>query len=155
MPVKPPRGGSTRMDVDVDVHSNPNRKLDKDLSQADTPGRNGVDPGRGADDLKLRNKPFGDDVDLDAILPAPTVTVHPAPLAPQPPVAVHQSLESYWIKSAAQLPAADNEGFRLHKNRHYVDVPEGGTVLIGIDPDSGPIGRDIQMNCCPLPDAVA
>lgn len=121
MPVKPPRGGSTR--VDTDVHTRPNRNSDKDFSQARTPGRDGTAPWDRVDDPKLRNTSLGDAI-RDTTLPATMVEVRPAQLPAETPQVIYKSLESYRIKSAAVLPDADSEGFRLYKNRQYVDAPD-------------------------------
>lgn len=134
MPVKPPRGGGTR--VDVDVHGAPNRNLDADAAQNAIRGQIGAEPwARGADAKRRNTSP--DDADLDAILPAPSVSVRSAPPAAEIPLVVSSPLENYWIKSATELPEADGEGFRLYRNRQYVDVPDGRIVLVGIEPDTG------------------
>ena len=135
MSVKSPVGGGAR--VGVDVHVNPNRRPDGNSAHADKTGRHGLDRWIGVDDAKLRNKSPGDDADPDAILPVPAVTVHQAPLSAEPLPVIYMSLESYRIRSAAGLPDANSEGFRLYKNRQYVSVPDGGIVLVGVDPDTG------------------
>lgn len=134
MPVKPPRGGGTR--VDVDVHGAPNRNLDADAAQNAIRGQIGAEPwARGAAAKRRNTSP--DDADLDAIQPAPSVSVRSAPPAAEIPLVVSRPLENYWIKSATELPEVDGEGFRLYRNRQYVDVPDGGIVLVGIEPDTG------------------
>lgn len=101
MPVKPPLGGGTR--VDVDVHVTPNRNPDADAGQNANPGHNGAEPrARGADPKRRHTVP--DDTDLDAILPAPNVSVRSAPLPAQASPVSSGPLENYWIKSAAKLP---------------------------------------------------
>ncbi|QRK84712.1 leucine-rich repeat domain-containing protein [Pseudomonas granadensis] len=135
MPVKPSRGGGSQ--VDVDVHIQSNRKSDANATPNTNPGRNGADPLSLGVDPKPRNRALVDDTDLDAILPAPTVSVrsppHPAPVLP----VISRPLENYWIKSAAELPKANGEGFRLYRNRQYVDVPDGGVVLVAMEADTG------------------
>lgn len=133
MPGKPPVVGITR----VDVHVNPTKRPDGDSAHAVKPGRNGVDPWTRVDDPKLQNKSLGSDADLDAILPAPTITVHQASLRAENLPVAYTSLESYGIQSSAELPSADGEGFMLYKNRQYVSVHEGVIVLVGLDPDTG------------------
>lgn len=135
MPLKPPRGGSTR--VDTDVHTQPNRSADKDFSQADTLGRDGTTPWARVDDPKLRNSSPGDDAGRDTSMPVPMVEIRPAPLPAETPPVMYKSLENYGIKSVAVLPDADSDGFRVYKNRQYVNVPDGGIVLVGVDPDTG------------------
>lgn len=135
MPLKPPRGGSTR--VDTDVHTQPNRYSDKDFPTPDALGRDGTPSWARVDDPKLRNTSVGDDAGGDTSMPVPMVEVRPAPLPAEIPVVISRSLENYGIKSAAVLPDADSDGFRVYKNRQYVNVPDGGIVLVGVDPDTG------------------
>ena len=135
MPVKPPRGGSTH--VDTDVHTFPKRSSDKDFIPADVPVRDGTVPWAGLDDLKSRSTKPGDDAGPVAILPAPVLEVRPAPHLAASPAVINRSLETYRITSAIELPDADSEGFRMYKNRCYVDVPDSGLVLVAVDPDTG------------------
>lgn len=134
MAVKPPRGGITQ--VDVEIHTNTTRSVDGGTPKSDVPGRINPDPWGSFENQKPRVNPPGD-ADLDAILPAPTVTVHPVPLLAEARPADHQTLESYLIHSAAPLPNADSEGFRVHNKRRYVDVIDGGVVLVGLDSGTG------------------
>ncbi|MED7665905.1 leucine-rich repeat domain-containing protein [Pseudomonas moraviensis subsp. stanleyae] len=134
MPVKPPRG-STRMDTDV--HTATTRHLDKDFPQVRIADLDGIALRVRGDDPKLRSTLPGDDIGADMTLPAPMVEVRSAPHTAQNPVVIHSSLESYAMQSPAGLPEADSDGFRLYKNRQYVDVTDGGIVLVGVDPDSG------------------
>ncbi|TDK55113.1 leucine-rich repeat domain-containing protein [Pseudomonas moraviensis] len=134
MPLKPPRSGGTRSDADV--HTSTNRSSNKDFSQADIPGRDGTAPWVHVDDPKLRSISPGDGAGRETVLPTPVIEVHPTPLSVAPPVK-HRPLERYRIKSAAELPDADGEGVRVHKNRQYVELADGGLVLVGVDPDTG------------------
>lgn len=119
MPVKPPRGGSTP--VEVDVHLQPNRISDADARHKPHPGHKGAEPlARDADPKRRSSLP--DDNDPDAILPAPSVTVRSSPLDAETLPVISRPLQNYWIKSAAELPKADAEGFRLYRNRQYVVV---------------------------------
>ncbi|HWH88644.1 MAG TPA: hypothetical protein VNV36_18005, partial [Pseudomonas sp.] len=70
-------------------------------------------------------------------MPAPTVIIHLAPSPVEISADFTPSLESYRIRNVAALPDADSEGFRTYNNRRYVDLVDGGTVLIGTDPDTG------------------
>ncbi|WP_353188646.1 hypothetical protein [Pseudomonas sp.] len=135
MSVKPPRGGSTH--VDTDVHTFPKRSSDKDFTAADMPVRDGTVPWAGLDDLKSLSTKPGDDAGPNTILPAPVVEVRPAPEVAAISPVIHRSLETYRITSTTELPDADGEGFRLYKNRRYVDVPGSGLVLVAVDPDTG------------------
>ncbi len=78
------------------------------------------------------------DVDLDEIRPAPVVSISPTSYSSQPVThAVQEPLKHYWIGAEVQLPEADAEGFRFFKGRRYVDVPDGGTVHVLADPQTG------------------
>ncbi|WP_322845711.1 hypothetical protein [Pseudomonas sp. B33.4] len=46
-------------------------------------------------------------------------------------------LEDFWITSKAALPAPDPQGFRTVKGRHYVDLPDGHSVQVVLDSQSG------------------
>ncbi|MFJ2485736.1 NEL-type E3 ubiquitin ligase domain-containing protein [Pseudomonas sp. NPDC087639] len=73
----------------------------------------------------------------DAITPLPAITIHELPAT----VAVfnreQRPLAHYWITVPPDLPAPNADGFRVRGRRRYVDVPDGGTVLVGVDPDTG------------------
>ncbi|HWH88607.1 MAG TPA: hypothetical protein VNV36_17820, partial [Pseudomonas sp.] len=120
----------------VDVHPRPNRPGDSGTPRSDSLGRQVFDPSNRVDQPDPRTRLSGDS-DLDTMLPAPTVTVHPAPSPVEITADVTASLESYRIRSVAALPDADSDGFRTYNNRRYVDLVDGGTVLIGTDPDTG------------------
>ncbi|MFG6204837.1 leucine-rich repeat domain-containing protein [Pseudomonas retamae] len=134
MPVKPPRSGSTR--VDSDVHTAPNRRSEKDFTQTGSLDRDGAAPRVRLDDPELQSASHGGDAGRDATLSTSVVEVRPAPtLAAVSPL--YRPLERYRINSAAGLPDADSEGLRVHKNRQYAQVADGGLVLVGVDPDTG------------------
>jgi Leucine-rich repeat (LRR) protein len=73
------------------------------------------------------------DASLDSIAPIPAVTISES----APPIAAitreQWPLEHYWIATPADLQGPNAEGFRVHRGRRYVDVPNGGTVLVGVD----------------------
>lgn len=77
------------------------------------------------------------DADLNAISPAPTVTVHPSPSPAQTVRPVDLPLEQYRIMAPVGLPAANAEGFRIYRGRPYVDVVDVGIVQVAKDADSG------------------
>jgi hypothetical protein len=81
------------------------------------PGRNAAGPGP------------------DAIVPAPSIVISQIPLAasPAPPL----TLEHYRIDEQISLPVPDTQGIRTFKGRRYVDVPDGGVVHVGADPQTG------------------
>ncbi len=86
----------------------------------------------------LRPDTTVDEAGLNVISPAPAITtrqttagITPAP-TPEPMPLVH-----YWISADVVLPPANDQGFRVHKGRQYVDVADGGTVLIATSPASG------------------
>ncbi|WP_238351768.1 hypothetical protein [Pseudomonas sp. SWRI99] len=130
MAVKP----LTRVNVSVDVHALPKNPVDGHLS--DTPVRTG--PGL---TTTTRNPPRTDSptgtADLDAILPAPAVTVSEQPLTVTPTTSPTAPLEQYTLSANAALPSADVEGFRTFKGRRYVDLNDGRIVQVAQDPDTG------------------
>ncbi|MDD1003370.1 hypothetical protein [Pseudomonas sp. TNT2022 ID642] len=68
----------------------------------------------------------------------PRVTVSRSPTgAAMVSKSARRPLEDYWICADVRLPAADTQGFRIVKGRRYVDVPDGHSVLVAIDPDMG------------------
>lgn len=73
------------------------------------------------------------DASLDTIPPIPAVTIRDS--APTGAALTREQwpLERYWITVPPDLPGPDAEGFRVHRGRRYVDVPNGGTVLLGVD----------------------
>jgi Tfp pilus assembly protein PilN len=134
MAVKPPRNGTAY--VDVDVHIRSNRPVDGDTKTSDTPGRKGLDPWLHGETPKPRTPPPGVK-DLDAILPAATVMIRPTPAPAEVRLVTDQPLKHYWVSTTAKLPPADSEGFRVYNKRLYVDVPDGGIVLVAVQPDTG------------------
>jgi hypothetical protein len=126
--------------VTVDVHTRPRPPSDGYTPLPDTLPR--VDFGS-PDTTNPRNPsrttgtPGGGD--LDAITPAPPVTVSEIPSVPVVPAstAPQRPLAHYWVASTVTLPAPDALGFRTFKGRQYVDVPGGGVVHIEADPDTG------------------
>ncbi|WP_152032234.1 hypothetical protein [Pseudomonas silesiensis] len=133
-PKPPPRGTVT-----VDIHPRPGLPSDGHAPLPDTLPR--VDFG-----LPITTNPrnpsrttvIPGDGDLDAIMPAPSVTASEIPSVPAPaPTASQRPLANYWVASAVKLPAPDALGLRTFKGRQYVDVPGGGVVQIEADPDTG------------------
>lgn len=67
-----------------------------------------------------------------------SVQVHPTPsTSGSVPTVAASALERYLIASTAPLPQADVDGFRVFKGRQYADLQGGGTVLIGVDAETG------------------
>lgn len=67
-----------------------------------------------------------------------SVQVHPTPsTSGSAPTVADSALERYLIASTAALPQADVDGFRVFKGRQYADLQGGGTVLIGVDVETG------------------
>lgn len=131
MSPKPPVRGN----ASVDVHQRPGPS-----PQANPPRINtGAPPLRLGENPLVSNRNTGG-VDLDAIRPAPPVTVHETTetmtlgATPTPTV---QSLEHYRISAPPTLAVADAEGFRTYKGRRYVDEPGGAIVPVKRDPDTG------------------
>ncbi|MFJ2324099.1 hypothetical protein [Pseudomonas sp. NPDC087817] len=128
MSPKPPAKGVTR----VDVHTRPGE-------QPTGPVRRPIDsPTARAVRTTQRSDSSLADADLEAITPAPTVSIS-QPLSTPEVVnpASQQALRHYWISAEAQLPQADAEGFRTFRGRRYGNVPEGGVVHIVTEPETG------------------
>ncbi|VVO79851.1 leucine-rich repeat domain-containing protein [Pseudomonas fluorescens] len=130
MAAKPPRVGSTN----VDIH--PGRPLEVDSSRPDVVGKRGIDPWISDVNPMARAKPSGNP-DLDAILPAQTITVSLVPDATEVRAVMPPTLENYRITVAPPLPAADSEGFRVYNQRRYVDLTGGGIALVAVDQNTG------------------
>ena len=128
MPVKPPRGGNTH----VDVPGGPSRPGDVDTSLPDPSIRRGVDSGLALDDLQLRAG-LSRDTHADVVRPEPAVLVQMTAVDIPHPAAV-PLLENYLIGARITLPDADSRGLRAFNKRTYVDLSEGGTVLVAMDP---------------------
>jgi len=47
--------------------------------------------------------------------------------------ALPASLESYRVSTSGALPPPDQQGLRIIKNRHYVDLDDGGTAMVAYD----------------------
>ncbi|MFH0022394.1 hypothetical protein ACFZAC_12380 [Pseudomonas fluorescens] len=129
MPIKTPPKGNTSGVTTVRPTTTPDV----------TAPRPGTTSHPGFDNRGLPIRPGGPvgDADLDAISPAPTVTVHRSARQDDPPHAGGLPLEHYRVTAAVDLPAANAEGLRLFKGRQYVDVVEIGTVQVAQDADSG------------------
>lgn len=116
-----------------------------------TPGRTSRDPAaHGIESSHLTPGPFIRKTPPDASEPgsntqqmetavAPhSVHVDPTPSTSGPvPKLKTSALERYLIASTAPLPQADVDGFRVFKGRQYADLQGGGTVLIGVDAETG------------------
>ncbi len=127
MPVKPPRGGSTH----VDVPGSSSRSVQADTLLPGPSGRRGANSGISLDNPHPRAGSSGD-ASVDAIRPAPAVVVHMAPDDIRPPAAA-PLLENYVINAGVMLPGADSRGIRVFNKQTYVDLSEGGTVLVAMD----------------------
>ena len=132
MAAKPPRGGSTQ----VDVHVTANRQPEVDSSRPETVGHKSLDSRTPGANATTRAKPSGNP-DLDAILPAQTITVSLVPDATEVRAVMQPTLENYRITVAPPLPAADSEGFRVYNQRRYVDLTGGGIALVAVDQNTG------------------
>ena len=78
------------------------------------------------------------DSGLNRIISVPAqVTVSTTAVAQSAAVVRERPLRDYWITSLVELPLADVEGISTLKGRQYVQVPEGGTVQVGLDTASG------------------
>jgi hypothetical protein len=133
MPVKPPRSGSTH--VDVDIPTSPNRSADVDTSLPGPSGHRGFDSGSSLDNSQLRSGAPGAS-DVDAILPAPAVVVHAASVETRPP-SPQPSLDHYVTNTLAILPQVNSEGLRVIRQRTYAELSDGRIVLVAVDPGTG------------------
>lgn len=131
MPVKsPPRGNNS---------GNPpvrqNAGADVDTPRLDLPARADSEisiPGGQTPRLGRLPTP----ADIDAIEPAPSITIHRPALPFENPRAPSQSLEHYWVPAATGLSDRNADGLRTHKGRQYADVP-GGIVMVSKDAQTG------------------
>jgi Leucine-rich repeat (LRR) protein len=128
MPIKsPPKGNASG-----NTHIRPAPTPDVTAPRPDTTPRTGFDS------LALPTRPGRPAAaDLDAITPAPAVTVHPSTSPNATPRAAGLPLEDYRVMAAVGLPAVNAEGVRVFKGRQYVDVADVGTVQVAQDADSG------------------
>jgi hypothetical protein len=132
MPIKTLSKGTTT----AQVHSRPGTAVDSPALRPDIPVRSGFET---ATSIHSKYRPGGSPggIDPDAITSAPIVTVHPLASPSETPRAVGLPLEDYRVTAAVALPAANFEGFRVHKGRQYVDVVNVGVVHVAKDADTG------------------
>jgi hypothetical protein len=128
MPVKPPRGSGTH----VDVPGSSSRSVEVDTSLPGPSGRRGVDSGITLDNPQSRASA----TDIDVIHPAPTVEVQTIPAETRLP-ASQPSLDHYVVNARAILPEVNSEGLRVFNKRTYADVAGGDLVLVAVDPETG------------------
>ncbi|WP_322845708.1 NEL-type E3 ubiquitin ligase domain-containing protein [Pseudomonas sp. B33.4] len=132
MPVKSPPKGSASGNTHVRHPLSP----DVNTVRPDAPPRLGFELLPSADN-PLRSLGTATDLDIEAIRPAPIITVQPTTFTADALRPVYQPLEDYRLSPALGLSAVDAEGLRTHKGRQYVDVAGERIVLIGKDPDTG------------------
>ncbi|HWH88608.1 MAG TPA: hypothetical protein VNV36_17825 [Pseudomonas sp.] len=132
MPIKPPITGITTVSVHVPRPRDPITR----------PGQ--LPLGDGGLVNRFPNRPGTDtprtatDPDLNTITPLPPrVSVSATSDSAPAPAVGERTLKDFWITSLATLPAPDAQGISTFKGRQYGKVPEGGTVQMGLDPDSG------------------
>jgi hypothetical protein len=124
-----------RGSTSVQVHTRPHQTQEVTVARVETgPRFDSSIPGTGRYGPATR---LDVDADPDAIRQVPTVRIETVLAHTENVPAIQQSIEHYRIAVATQLPAADAEGFRTHKGRRYVDMVDGGTVLIGLDAGTG------------------
>ncbi|MGX9862721.1 hypothetical protein [Pseudomonas moraviensis] len=68
---------------------------------------------------------------------SPVVIAHATTASVERGATGPQSLERYRIPAPERLSLANTEGLRTYKGREYVDVADGGIVLVGVDPQTG------------------
>lgn len=131
MPVKSPPKGSNSANTPVRQNPLP----DIDIPRLDLPLRTDVEIPTPGGHLPRPGR-SGTQADLDAIAPAPTITVHQPTVSIESPRSLSQSLEQYWVPAATGLSDLNADGLRTHKGRQYADVP-GGIVLVAKDAETG------------------
>ncbi|MGA5484591.1 leucine-rich repeat domain-containing protein [Pseudomonas siliginis] len=131
MPVKPPRGGGTH----VDVPGSPHRAADADISLHGHPGRTGVDVNFASHHLLPRAE-SSSDATLGAIPPAAAVVVRALAEGIRPPT-TQPSLDNYVTNARAILPQVNSEGLRVISRRTYADLVNGDLVPVAVDPATG------------------
>jgi Leucine-rich repeat (LRR) protein len=131
MPVKPPRGGASR----VEVPASPNRSADADQPLPGQSGRRSVDSSSTQDNLQSRAGTSSDS-NFDEVRAVAAVLVHASPtevLRPPPLL----SLDDYATNARAILPQINEEGLRVINRRTYADLANGDLVLVAADPATG------------------
>ncbi len=132
MPVKSSAKGSSsantpiRQNAGPEVappHLEPPLRTRIDLS---TPAAPSLRPGRP-----------GTQAGIDAIEPAPAITVHSTLSSPGTSHPITQPLEHYRLAVPPVLAQADDNGLRTHRGREYAEIADGGIVQVGTDPLTG------------------
>jgi hypothetical protein len=77
--------------------------------------------------------------EINAASATSRVQVHPSSVSTATSVAATDVLvlQDYVIPSAVDLPEADARGIRTYNAREYVDVQDVGTVMLGVDAETG------------------
>ncbi|WP_405122422.1 hypothetical protein ACI514_22575 [Pseudomonas sp. M20] len=119
--------------VSVDVHTRPNQTPETRTPHLDST----ISVGTSRDGQPARSGNVAPDNDLDAISPAPAIKIQPATPHAENQISVQQPIEHYRMAASATLPAIDASGFRTYKGRRYVDMADGGIVLVTVDADTG------------------
>jgi len=128
MPSKPPSRGTTT----VSVH--PPRLYDSPIRSGFTPHFDGGPTPR-IPTRPTPPAPTATDAGLHRIISLPPPVSVRAVVASWPdPTVRERPLKDYWINPLMVVPAADHRGISTFRGRHYVKVPEGGTVQVGLDP---------------------
>lgn len=131
MPVKPPRGGGSH----VDVPTSPNRSANADQSLPGQSGRRSVDSGSTQDNLQPRAGSSSES-SRDEVRPVAAVVVHASSTAVHRPEPL-LSLDNYATNARAILPQVNEDGLRVINRRTYADLANGDLVLVAADPATG------------------
>lgn len=115
MPVKPPRGGGSH----VDVPTSPNRSANADQSLPGQSGRRSVDSGSTQDNLQPRAGSSSES-SRDEVRPVAAVVVHASSTAVHRPEPL-LSLDDYATNARAILPQVNEDGLRVINRRTYAD----------------------------------
>ncbi len=131
MPVKPPPRGITT----AEVHAPPSRPVKDPLFRSDTASRLPPINQPPVPDQRLARLPTVGD--LDAITPAPPLTVSEIPNSAIPVIPAPLSLADYRIRPGGSLPDPDDQGLIQLKGRLFVNTEDGHVLHVGQDPDNG------------------
>lgn len=127
MPPKQPVRGK----ITVDIHARPDEPDLAAAQRRDASTRTHAGPDDAlSPTVTLRHGMPLDEAGLDAITPAPVLTIKPTETAAARPTTESMPLAHYWISADITLAPANEHGVRIHKGRQYVDVAEGGIVEV-------------------------
>ena len=121
------------------------------IADVNTPARPPVDAtAQGLETLRITPDPVihqaprdtqgtgGGTRQIETAAATPNIQVHPSSSSSSMVATAEAvSLQHYLIPSTVALPGADAQGVRVFKGRQYADLQNGGTVLLGVDAETG------------------